>query len=251
MVAQTIALPNIRKFFVPDKGYLLVDADLVGADAQVVAWEANDEDLKAAFRAGLKIHIKNVRDLQPDETKQLSDAQLKATDRPGGLYHNAKRRIHGTNYGAGARTLAVKLRTAIALEERFQSAWFTLHPGIKRWHERTEHDLFTTRTIYNKFGYRIIYFDRVEGLLPQALAWPPQSTVAITCLKGMRQVEKAFPFVEMLLQTHDSATFQIPLHREDVLPQIVKAFAVEIPYDDPLVIPWNVTTSTESWGDCA
>lgn len=251
MVAQTIALPNIRKFFVPDKGYLMVDADLAGADAQVVAWEADDADLKTAFRAGLKIHIKNVRDLQPDETAGMSDAQLKATDRPLGLYHNAKRRIHGTNYGAGARTLAIKLRTTIDLEERFQSAWFRLHPGIKQWHERTEHALYTTRTVRNKFGYRIIYFDRIDQLLPQALAWVPQSTVALACLKGMRQVERTFPFVEMLLQTHDSATFQIPLHREDKLPQIVKQFEVEIPYDDPLVIPWNITTSTESWGDCA
>ena len=250
MVAQTIALPNIRKFFVPDKGYLLVDADLAGADAQVVAWEANDSDLKAAFRAGLKIHIKNVRDLQPTECVGMSDAQLKATDRPGGLYHNGKRRIHATNYGVHPRTLAIKLRTTIALEERFQSTWFNLHPGIKEWHERTEHDLFTTRTIYNKFGYRIIYFDRIDGLLPKALAWPPQSTVALTCLKGMRQVERSFSFVEMLLQTHDSATFQIPLHREDKLPSIIKRFEVEIPYDDPLVIPWGVTTSAESWGDC-
>ncbi|KKK56735.1 hypothetical protein LCGC14_3061560 [marine sediment metagenome] len=96
-----------------------------------------------------------------------------------------------------------------------------------------------------------IYFDRIDGLLPKGLAWVPQSTVAITCLKGMRQVERTFSFVEMLLQTHDSATFQIPLHREDKLPQIAERFNVEIPYDDPLVIPWNVTTSTESWGDCA
>ncbi len=251
MVAQTIALPNIRKFFVPDKGYLLVDADLAGADAQVVAWEANDEDLKTAFRAGLKIHIKNVRDLQPDETKHLSDAQLKATDRAGGLYHRGKQRVHATNYGGHPRTLAVRFRTTIALEEHFQSVWFSLHPGILEWHERTEDELSKTRTIYNKFGYRIIYLDRIDGLLPKALAWKPQSTVAITCLKGMVQVEKSFPFVQMLLQTHDSATFQIPIHREDKLPQIVKQFEVEIPYDDPLVIPWNVTTSTESWGDCA
>lgn len=251
MVAQTLALPNIRKFFVPDPGYLLVDADLAGADAQVVAWEADDADLKAAFRAGLKIHIKNVRDLQPDETAGMTDAQLKATDRPQGLYHNGKRRIHGTNYGAHPKTLAMKLRTTIDLEERFQSAWFSLHPGIKEWHERTDHDLQTSRTVRNKFGYRIIYFDRIEMLLPKGLAWVPQSTVAITCLKGMHRAEQAFSFIEMLLQTHDSATFQIPFRHEDKLPAIREALRVEVPYDDPLTIPWNMTTSRESWGDCA
>ena len=53
MVAQNIILPNIRKFIVPDPGYLIVDADLSGADAQVVAWEADDADLKEAFRDGV------------------------------------------------------------------------------------------------------------------------------------------------------------------------------------------------------
>jgi len=30
MVAQTIELPNIRKMFVPDPGYEIVDCDLAG-----------------------------------------------------------------------------------------------------------------------------------------------------------------------------------------------------------------------------
>ena len=46
MVAQSIPLPNIRKIFIPDPVYILIDSDLAGADAQVVAWEADDEDLK-------------------------------------------------------------------------------------------------------------------------------------------------------------------------------------------------------------
>ena len=59
MVAQTIALPNVRKIFIPDPGYLIGEVDLSGAEAQVVAWAAGDEDLKKAFRAGINVHIKN------------------------------------------------------------------------------------------------------------------------------------------------------------------------------------------------
>lgn len=250
MVAQTIDLPNIRKFFIPDPGYIMVDADLSGADAQVVAWEADDRDLKDAFRKGLKIHIKNCRDLLPEETAEMTDADLKDTDRPGGLYHNFKRRVHGTNYGASATTLAMKLHTSVELEKRFQTSWFNLHPGIRDWHDRTEHSLFTERKVRNQFGYRIIYFDRVEGLLPKALAWIPQSTVALTCLRGMRRAEQTFSFIEMLLQTHDSATFQVPWRHEDKLSSVVESLHIEIPYEDPLIIPWGITKSRESWGDC-
>ena len=43
MVASTIALPNVKKMFIPDEGYTIIDADLKKADLQIVAWEAGDE----------------------------------------------------------------------------------------------------------------------------------------------------------------------------------------------------------------
>ena len=39
-------MPNIRKLYVPDPGYEIFDIDFSGADAQVVAWEADDKPLK-------------------------------------------------------------------------------------------------------------------------------------------------------------------------------------------------------------
>ena len=57
MVAANIRLPNVRRTIIPDPGYTIVDADLAGADAQVVAWEAGDEKLKSAFSAGAAIHV--------------------------------------------------------------------------------------------------------------------------------------------------------------------------------------------------
>lgn len=250
MVAQTIALPNLRKMFIPDPGYMIVDADLSGADAQVVAWEADDEDLKTAFRAGMKVHIKNARDVYPEIVGDLTDEQLKATDKPGGIYHNCKRRVHATNYGGSARTLAITLKTSLSEEERFQRAWFHLHPGIKEWQDRTDHQIQTTRTVRNRFGYRRVYFDRVERLLPEGLAWIPQSTVALVCDRGLLQIEAAFPWLEILLQNHDSGVFQIPIHREDWLDRIHKELHNEVPYSDPLVIPWGMSSSRQSWGDC-
>ena len=247
MVAKTIDLPNIRKFFVPDPGYIMVDADLSGADAQVVAWEANDEDLKQAFRNGLAVHCKNARDIFPDKVRGLSDEAIKKLVP---LYHDCKQAVHGTNYYAQAKTLAGILNWPVSEAQDFQANWFRLHPPIHEWHERVQYDLETTRTVWNKFGFRRVYFDYLEGLLPQALAWGPQSTVALTCNKGGMQVRRRYPWLQLLLQVHDSLIFQIPTHREGKLPEIVETLHCEIPYPDPLIIPWSVKTSTVSWGDC-
>lgn len=235
-------LPNVRRLFIPDKGHIICDADLSGADAQVVAWEADDEDLKSAFRAGLKLHAKNALDIfgpamaGPDGMKEP-------------FYSDCKAAVHATNYGASARTIAINRGWTVLIAESFQSTWFRLHPGVKKWQERIDDQISTTRMVHNKFGYRRVFFDRIEGLLPTALAWIPQSTVALVCFRGAVQLDKTLPWAEVLLQVHDSIVFQIPFHRESSLPKVQKAITVTVPYPDPLTIPWGLATSRQSWGD--
>lgn len=248
---MTVELPNIRKLFIPDKGYTIFDADLSGADAQVVAWEADDNDLKKAFRSGIKIHAKNAEDVFQDEWRNAPGDRGNKGTAKGKLYDQCKRAVHATNYGASAFTLHRTPEIAWPLHRSnvFQKTWFKLHPGIHEWHNRTAGELRASRTASNKFGYRIIYFDRIDALLPQALAWIPQSTVALVCFKGALQLEKALPYAEILIQVHDSLVFQVPNHRAEEYDKIRAALRVEIPYPDPLVIPWGLAKSTISWGD--
>ena len=250
MVAETIALPNIRKFFIPDAGHIIVDCDLSGADAQVVAAEARDADLLDAFSRGLAIHVKNARDVFPAKVKGWSDEAIKDTNHPNGIYYNCKRAVHGTNYGGKPPAIAAATGWSVSEAESFQRNWFGLHPGIFQWHRRTEQDLASTRTISNAFGFRRVYFDRVESLLPEALAWVPQSTVAIVTNHAALRLYAQVLFVELLLQVHDSLVFQLPMSRKRELPNLLELMKVEIPYDPPLTIPWGMKSSTRSWGDC-
>jgi len=238
-------LPNVRKLFMPDKGHILLDCDLSGADAQVVAWEANDNDLKQAFQNGLDIHDHNGKSLWGDAY------QRDATPRKYTMRDELKRAVHGTNYAAGLRTLSATLGWTQQAVGSFQNAWFRLHPGIREWHRRVERDLQTQRRVQNKFGYRIIYFDRPQNLLPKGLAWIPQSTVAIVCARGAQQLYKHIPWATILLQVHDSLVFQIPVHRDNSASyrELRNSLRVAIPYDDELIIPWGLALSSKSWGD--
>jgi DNA polymerase I len=253
-VAQVV-LPNIRKLFVPDPGFVIIDADLSGADAQVVAWEADDSDLKAAFRRGEKIHEKNAIDLWGEDYLNKSGDRGNKSTPKGALYDQCKRAVHATNYGASARTLHLtpEIGWSQTAAENFQRRWFSRHPEIKTWHKRVEGELFRSRTASNRFGYRIIYFDRIDSLFSQALAWGPQSTVAEVCFRGALALETKCPYVEVLIQVHDSLVFQIPktYYHEARLKEIHEALHVPVPYPDPLVIPWKLSASEASWGDCA
>lgn len=245
MVAQTIALPNIRKLFIPDPGMIIADADLSGADAQVVAWEAHDEDLKSAFRSGIKIHLHNMKAMFPDQCKGHSDEALKQLK----LYDDNKRMVHGTDYGGSARTMASNVGWTIIEAERWRNRWFSMHPNIHDWHKRVFSDLIENRTVSNAFGYRRKYFGRVQGLLPEALAWIPQSTVALVTWKAAVQLEQALPWLEILLQVHDSLVFQYPICRDKDRRLIRENLRITIPYNDPLEIPWGLAISRRSWGD--
>jgi DNA polymerase I-like protein with 3'-5' exonuclease and polymerase domains len=149
--------------------------------------------------------------------------------------------------------MAIAAHCSILESEAAQDKWFSTYPGIKDWQRRVERQLMTERCVYNKFGFRRYYFDRIEGLLPEALAWIPQSTVAIIIDKGIVNVDENLRELrcEPLLQVHDSGVFQYPLDNEaECLEKIREQMQIIVPYDDPLIIPVGAKVSDKSWGDC-
>ena len=156
-----------------------------------------------------------------------------------------------TNYGGKPRTCASALSISIHEAEAFQRNWFRIHPGIAEWHNTVQNSLSRTRSVRNPFGFVRTYFERPEGLLPEALAWVPQSTVAIVIDTAYNRITQTLPDVQILLQVHDSLVGQCPISLWPVLkPKIRECLEVVIPYDDPLVIPTGLKTSAISWGDC-
>lgn len=229
---------------------MIFDCDLAGADAQVVAYEAEDLDLINAFKAGLDVHSKNAEDMWGSAFTSLAgdkDNGPKSRKRK-----QCKQGVHATNYGGSARTLAQVLGWTVHEADQFQRRWFSIHPGIKNnFHGKIEASLRAERTVRNKFGYRRVYFDRIESCFTEALAWVPQSTVAEVSFRGALQLEDQYPEVEMLIQVHDSLVFQVPKAKVDIA-RIRRGLLVPIPYEhpSPLTIQWGVTASEKSWGDC-
>jgi len=232
MVAQTIELPNLRKMFIPDPDHVIIDADLERADAQVVAWDADDEGLKDIFRAGLDIHAENAKAI-------------------GCTRKQAKEGVHAVDYDVSAGTLSTTLNCTTYKAQQFIDSWLGAHPKIRIWQKSIKFELETTRTIRNKFGFRRFFFDRLTPpTFHSALAWKPQSTVAIVTNKGLLNIYKNLPQVELLLQVHDSLVMQTHISNyPSILSLIIKEMSIPIPYDDPLTIPVSLSVSEKSWGE--
>lgn len=253
-----LTLPNVRKLFIPDPGFTFFDMDLDRADLQVVVWEADDPELKAALRMGVDMHLLNAYTLAQKPLPPLEELVEGHPRYPDHRIPYKKERqlaksfIHGTNYGGGARTMALAAGITVHQADRFQKIYFGRYPGLKRWHADVEAQLRSRRYVENKFGYRRYYFDRVDGLLPEALAWIPQSSVANYIDRVWMNLFDNIPEVQVLLQVHDSICGQFPTHLAAPITRRMKeeASRVFIPYDDPLIIPVGIKTSTVSWGAC-
>lgn len=239
--------PNQRTLILPDPGFTIIDMDLDRADAQFVAWEANDEPLKQVLKAGEDLHLQNAKDIWGSHiSKNSPERKL------------AKVFCHAANYGAYPKRLAHALGITVQTAEWIYNRWFKLHPGIRQWHNRVRADLYTKHLVRNPFGFERYYFERPDQVLNEALAWVPQSSVGViinTAWYQIDPVEKTpenpgVPGVEVLMQVHDSLTMQCPSKQVvELLPKIEEKSLIPVPYDDPLIVPVGFKTSPISWGD--
>ncbi len=240
--------PNSCRWFPPDPGYTFFEVDLKQADAQVVAWDSDDTSLKETFRVAEAappqphgpvcpcLHCQNCLAIFGEFQPRLR--QL------------AKAGVHAANYLVTARTLAKTLGVSTRVAQTFIDKWFELHPAIPDWHERIATQLQTTREIYNAFGYRIYWFDRIsKHSVKDLLAWIAQSTVAEVVNRGMRVLHRRHPEIHLLMQRHDSLAGQFPTQlRDESLRAIFEATRVAVPYPDPLIIGREIAVSDDSWG---
>ena len=250
-----VELPNIRQLFIPPPGYTFFDVDLDRADLQVVVWEADDADLRSALRLGVDMHIFNAGtlfgfDVPADELVESHPNYPEHKGRYKRERQLAKMWVHGTNYGGGARTMAIAAGITVARAEQLRLRWFGAHPGIERWHRRTE-AMIAKGCVSNIFGAKWYIFDRSDNLLPEALAWQPQSVVSRVINTGMIRIHNEEPNIHIPLQVHDSLAGFFPTHlTSPMVDRINTLCRVVIPYPDPLVISTGVKLSTVSWGDC-
>ena len=242
-----LVAPNLRTMFVPDPGCTLADIDLKRADLVVVAREARDDVLLGQLQQGFNPYL-----FAAAEYLKCSPAEVE--ERHGTRYTLMKSFFHGTNYCGSARTMASNCGMTTHESETLQKWWFGRHPGIKRWHERLQAQLFASHEVRNAFGYRRLYFDRPGNCLSKAAAWQPQSTVALVTLEQLcrlydRPWEKSLS-IQHLLQVHDSNLVQYRTdHEDEALRILYDLMLVEIPYPGkPLIIYPTLATSTVSWG---
>jgi len=240
-----ILLPNIKKIFIPDVGYEIADADLSGADIQVVAADSDCKWLLNYFSNPLgcgKVYAYIASEFLQREITPYDEE-----------YKVFKGVFHGTNYLMGVAKLAKMAGISYELAKELQDFYFYLNPELRIWHKRLENDVKTKGFVRNKFGRRMEFWITKNNptVMNEVAAAIPQSTIGDVINRAWVKVVRDLPELQVLMQTHDSLTMQYPLEVAEVYrKRILELMLIPIPYDPILYIESDIKVSSVSYGDC-
>jgi DNA polymerase I-like protein with 3'-5' exonuclease and polymerase domains len=144
----------------------------------------------------------------------------------------SKKGGHGTNYYGTPRTMSKHLHVPTVLITNFQNSYFTQFPAIPLWHNWVIREIREHGTITTLFGRRRMFFGRGNdaSTYRKAIAYEPQSMTGEQIDRGLLQIWRAFPQVNLLNQVHDSILIQQPFNRStELTPKILEAMTVSLP----------------------
>lgn len=251
---------EVKPMFIPDPGMTFFDMDLDSADLRIVVAEAGEENMSEWLDAGLKPYVMVMKEYYHDDSleKYLKDMQGKWVIGEDGnkvenpQYKDFKALCHGTHYLGQPPGLAAQTGLSVTDVTRIQNWYFKRFPRIPAWQDRFKARIDARRTCSNIFGNRLLVLDRItQKVYNEAIAWIPQSTVALLINRIWKNIDANLPEVEILLQTHDSLSGQFPTSNSDACISALQAQSqIILPYPKPIIIPTGFKTSTKSYGDC-
>lgn len=134
----------IRKVFVPEDGYVFLDADYSQIELRVLAHLSDDEMLINAYRDAQDIHTitaSQVFHVAPEKVTPL-------------LRRNAKAVNFGIVYGISSFGLSQDLSITRKEAQEYIEQYFKTYPGIKNFLDRTVEDAKNTGYVTTMFGRR-------------------------------------------------------------------------------------------------
>lgn len=253
-----------RFIYVPSHaGWKVVDVDYSQIENRLTAHFAGDTERLNRF----------VKDPKFSEHKYAASKfmgveydQVEKTSDPDSPYIKAKKIVHGTNYGEGAKKIALLNDLDFAEVKRLLDIWKQEISATIAWQTRTAEQAKKDGYLTTPFGRRRWFF--TSSYYTESLSFLPQSTAADIVFRAMIglmyerinwpeqkvqelvRVYEAIPQpARLLLQVHDSLVFECPPELVDRLVRTIKK-VMEQPWPElgGMSIPIGIKVG-DSWGE--
>jgi DNA polymerase len=223
---------DLRSMFVPDEGYVLIEPDLSGAEARVVAILARDERLLKIFKYNLDLHRITtgwIDDTCPDDLlntffEELSEIKIhelkdKINKILKGVINDEQRQVgkkfrHAGHYDMGKREASRQTGFSEWKTKQILDKFHATNPNIRGvFHKEIIEALRdNNRILISPHGRRRQFLNRWgDELFKEAYADLPQATVTDHLKFSAQVIERRAPWIQMLSESHDSFLAQVPL----------------------------------------
>lgn len=229
---------EIRKAFVPQRGWELMSADYSQIELRVIAELSKDEGMKEAFESGMDIHqatAARIYNIMPE----FVDGEMRS---------KAKMVNFGIPYGISAFGLSQRLGVPRYEAADLIDGYFAQFPGIRDYIEGAVNYAKENGYVETLLGRRRYLPDITSGNAPtrqaaerNAVNMPIQGTSADMIKIAMssihQQLLKKKMQTQMLLQVHDELVFEVPKEeKEKAAKLVVKCMVEAIPMKVPVEV---------------
>jgi uracil-DNA glycosylase len=251
---------DLRVMYVPSPGKVFIEIDGKQAEDWVVTHLANDEEGKAQLSRTK--FIKNKHGIKDDRhtltAMMISGLGFDAiTDEIRQDY--GKKPRHAGNYKMGKRMLSLLAQISEWRAAQCLQIFHAANPHIEHvfWEEIIQALRDNDQILYSPHGRRRQFFERWgEDLFKEAFSYIPQATVSDHTKFAAMRTEARAPWIEILMESHDSFLAEIPKDRIDEAVKIMTE-EYEVPIDfskcslprGPLIIPSEIQIGECNWKD--
>ena len=239
---------EIRRAFVPRKGWHLVSADYSQVELRILAHYSDDQILIQAFLKDEDIHTRTA-----SEVFQVSPPAITTE-----LRRQAKAINFGIIYGMSAFGLSKQLGLSHKMAKTYIDNYFTRYQGVKRFIDQTlveAHRLKRTSTLLGRIRL-LPDISSANNNVRQAaertaVNTPIQGSAADLIKLAMIHIDSTFRDKKlksaMLLSVHDELVFEVPSEELDTVTHLVKEIMEDI-WDLKVPLKVNVAVG-ENWAE--
>ena len=213
----------IRKVFVPQDGFVFLDADYSQIELRILAHCSGDEQLIRAYREAQDIHRMTASQVFHIPFEEVTDLQRR----------NAKAVNFGIVYGISSFGLSQDLSITRKEAAQYIESYFETYPGIKHFlDEQVEHakengyvvtlsgrrrpvpELKSSNFMQRSFGERVAMNAPIQGTAADI--------IKIAMIGVNRELKERKLRSRLILQVHDELLIETHLEEVEVVKEILK-----------------------------
>ncbi len=214
---------EMRKFFVAEDGFTIIDADYSQIELRVLAALSDDKNMIEAFNSGTDIHSVTASKVFNIPIENVTSE----------LRSKAKAVNFGIVYGIGAFSLAKDIKTTRSEADSFIKSYLALYSSVDKYMNKCITDAKQTgysETLFNRRRY-LPELSSSNGMIRSfgervARNMPIQGTAAdiikIAMIKVNNRLKEEYPDSRLIMQVHDELMIEAPEKDAEAVSAIIK-----------------------------